>query len=239
MPRVSVRKAFIYLLGVASVALLALNVHQNMVNTSTGSGPGVNIVMFPSSWTGSGSGPSAARLPKLPGASASAKSEMAAVASVNGTKNESSSRKPINSVILDPADQDSVEDLYGLLGPLRKMDMLTPLEEDDLSVPVGSQKAWYMREGGLFPDHCPVNDDGKRELPLYPEEEPELDRITQQLMFLPPKGAYPGKILHIFDENFNLITHEISYAVYKKSFKMTDKIVKTHSLNCLEINGFF
>ena len=55
----------------------------------------------------------------------------------------------------------------------------------------GEGRPWYMKDGELWPQHCPVNSDtGEREATLFPEEAPG-DRMISQLMFLPPAGTIP------------------------------------------------
>lgn len=52
-------------------------------------------------------------------------------------------------------------------------------------------RPWYMKDGEIWPHHCPVNSDtGEREATLFPEEAPG-DRMISQLMFLPPVGTIP------------------------------------------------
>ena len=52
-------------------------------------------------------------------------------------------------------------------------------------------RPWYMKDGEVWPQHCPVSPDtGEREATLFPEEAPG-DRMISQLMFLPPEGSLP------------------------------------------------
>ena len=48
---------------------------------------------------------------------------------------------------------------------------------------------WYMKSGKLRPKNMRVNNTG-----LYPEENPGKDRITDQLMFLPPASKDSAKV---------------------------------------------
>ena len=53
------------------------------------------------------------------------------------------------------------------------------------------RRPWYMKDGDLWPHHCPLNPDTReREASLFPEEAPG-DRMIDQLMYLPPEGALP------------------------------------------------
>ena len=55
----------------------------------------------------------------------------------------------------------------------------------------GQGRPWYMKDGDVWPQHCPVSPDtGEREAALFPEEAPG-DRMISQLMFLPPVGTVP------------------------------------------------
>ena len=52
-------------------------------------------------------------------------------------------------------------------------------------------RPWYMKDGDIWPQHCPVSPDtGEREATLFPEEAAG-DRMISQLMFLPPVGTIP------------------------------------------------
>ncbi len=59
MPRVSIRKLFLYLLAVASTALLVLNIHQTLIRGGPGDGGGGTGARWYLGGVGSGWGPSA------------------------------------------------------------------------------------------------------------------------------------------------------------------------------------
>ena len=55
----------------------------------------------------------------------------------------------------------------------------------------GEARPWYMKDGEVWPQHCPLSPDtGEREASLFPEEAPG-DRMISQLMYLPPVGTIP------------------------------------------------
>jgi hypothetical protein len=52
-------------------------------------------------------------------------------------------------------------------------------------------RPWYLSRGAIRPEHGIVNSSGDRTIELFPEESSGRDRITDQLMFLPPAGDIP------------------------------------------------
>ena len=52
-------------------------------------------------------------------------------------------------------------------------------------------RPWYLSGGSIRPEHVIVNSSGDRNIKLFPEESSGKDRITDQLMFLPPAGDIP------------------------------------------------
>ena len=66
-------------------------------------------------------------------------------------------------------------------------------EEPVKEVPeVSPSLPWYLHHGAILPTHVIVNSTGHRTIKLFPEESPGKDRITDQLMFLPPEGEIPS-----------------------------------------------
>ena len=59
----------------------------------------------------------------------------------------------------------------------------------DLVPKVPPSLPWYMKGGTLHPENMRVNSTG-----LYPEDNPGKDRITDQLMFLPPVTKDTAKV---------------------------------------------
>jgi len=51
---------------------------------------------------------------------------------------------------------------------------------------------WFLSGGTVRPTHVAVNSTGHMAGRLFPEEHPGTDRITDQLMFLPPSGDIPS-----------------------------------------------
>ena len=174
MPRVSVRKAFVYLLAVASTVLLLLNVHQTLVGHYTWSGSGPS---------GSGSGPGGT------GNSEPAKAE--AVPSSPSKKAKSGaafSQAEVERLLKDNSEHE--------IRPRRKLD-LSPLDPDDSVIPEPAQRPWYMKGGSAQPVHAVVDPQtGRRNATLTPAEGASwaIDRIDDQLMFFPPRGVLPENI---------------------------------------------
>ena len=56
---------------------------------------------------------------------------------------------------------------------------------------ISSSRPWYLSGGAIHPEHVVVNSSGDRNIKLFPEESSGKDRITDQLMFLPPAGDIP------------------------------------------------
>lgn len=203
MPRVSIRKAFIYLLGMASFALLVLNIHQNMVGSYSwsGSGPsGSGQGPGPAEGSGSGSGPIG---PKAE----------APVPDIFNPKPSEYSRSNVDKLDVDkkpllPGDKNNNEDdddskgvapvsgpaPYKVNGskankPRKAMDM-SPLDPSDMTIPSVKERPWYMPGGELVPKQCPVDPvTGQRDTVLLPEDQVGSDRIPEQLMFIPPAGT--------------------------------------------------
>ena len=166
MPRVSIRKLFIYFLAVASCLLLAINIQQRTVGMFSTGGGG-----FPSAPGGLTGG----RAPSGPGPSGSgprsAEEELAKPVEDQGLANQEDGktdkkirrRKALGGGDLDPS---------------------------DLRVPEPAERPWYMQNGLLRPK--PVEGDGAdRKAEVYPDELPGHDRIPEQLMFMPPEGSFP------------------------------------------------
>ena len=61
--------------------------------------------------------------------------------------------------------------------------------DGDLVLKVPPSLPWYMKGGTLRPENMRVNSTG-----LYPEDSPGKDRITEQLMFLPPATKDTAKV---------------------------------------------
>ena len=53
-------------------------------------------------------------------------------------------------------------------------------------------RPWYLSGGAIRPSHVMMNRTGHRTSHLFPEESPGQDRITEQLMFLPPATEIPS-----------------------------------------------
>ena len=161
MPRVSIRKLFIYFLAVASCVLLALNIQQRTVglfSTPAGgfpSGPGLTGSRFPIS----GPGPSAA----------------GAKSGEEDVPKPSEQAQPGNEA---PGD-----------GKSRRRKALDgrDLSPKDLRIPDIPERPWYMKDGQLRPKS--IEEDQKTE--IDPDELPGADRIPEQLMYVPPEGSFP------------------------------------------------
>ena len=164
MPRVSIRKLFIYFLAVASCVLLALNIQQRtvgMFSTSGGgfpSAPGLTGGRFPIS----GPGPSGAG-PKSVEEEVAKPAEEQIPQSPEDGKSKSRRRKALGGGDLDPS---------------------------DLRVPEIAERPWYMKDGQLRPKMV-EGDGADRKAEIYPAELPGHDRIPEQLMFVPPEGSFP------------------------------------------------
>ena len=52
-------------------------------------------------------------------------------------------------------------------------------------------RPWYLSGGAIRPEPVTVNSSGERTIRLFPEESAGKDRITDQLMFIPPAGDIP------------------------------------------------
>lgn len=175
MPRVSIRKAFIYLLAAASVALLVLNIHQTLVGhfgaiTPTGIRGG-SAATAPSArgafpWeleeSGPGGGKSGRRKP-------------------NADKNKRDSH---SSSLQQELDETTTAPPI----PRKAFDRRTLLDPADTRPRQEKERPWYMRNGELQPQTCPVDPATRvRQTQFFPEEAPEEDRIPEQLMFVPPQ----------------------------------------------------
>lgn len=169
MPRVSIRKIFIYLLAAASFGLVILNVHQNMVGHVSNNSP--------ATWTG----------PSGPGASgASGASGSGQVIEPKKTENV-----PVDkSLSLHEQKYKQSTDRPGVI---RRNFEGEPLKPDDLTIPDVSHRPYYVKDGTILPTQCPINPkSGERQARILPEEvDPGEDRVTNQLMFYPPKGSGP------------------------------------------------
>ena len=164
MPRVSIRKLFIYFLAVASCVLLALNIQQRtvgMFSTSGGgfpSAPGLTGPRFPIS----GPGPSGAGMKS---------GEEDVVKPVEGQQ----------PPIVENAQSDTKR---------RKALGGGDLDPRDFRVPEIAERPWYMKDGQLRPKMAD-GDGAERKAEIYPADLPGHDRIPEQLMFVPPEGSFP------------------------------------------------
>ena len=214
MPRVSIRKVFIYLLGATSFVLLLMNIHQTMVGSSyswpgmtgLGSGPGPGGTGLSASGTGSGpSGPNQsggrASGTGLRGEKGDSKRDSGsnndkvpqqqppvAQPKIVQTQSDGGEAKDANPNLLPQPDPES-EPI-----PRKTLDRSRPLFPNDTHVPVGAERPWFMPGGKTLPKQCPVDANGRRATQLLPEETPGYDRVTEQLMYYPPKGVLPEDI---------------------------------------------
>lgn len=208
MPRVSIRKAFIYLLGATSFVLLLMNIHQTMVGSSyswpgmtgLGSGPGPGGTGLSASGAGSGpSGPNSLNGPS--GGRPAGREE-------NGDSKSDSNSPQQQPPVAPPKTARPAQGPQGdsnpnLLPqpdpesepiPRKTLDRSRPLLANDTHVPTGAERPWFMPGGKALPKQCGVDASGRRIADLLPEETPGYDRVTEQLMFYPPKGVLPADI---------------------------------------------
>ena len=163
MPRVSIRKLFVYFLAIASCILLALNIQQR----ATG--------LFTSSLTPSGSGPtgSSGALSLLPGFRGAGGGGPPPIAVISGGESDDqtpNSNPPVTRHALDGS----------------------VLDPSDKSIPDLKHRPWYMRNGEIRPSMSKVSEEtGQRIAKVLPDECPGEDRIPEQLMYVPPEGFIP------------------------------------------------
>ena len=180
MPRVSIRKLFIYLLGAASCVLLVLNFHQVTLG-----GAQNNLHAWGLGPSGSGSGPGGTGPPVPP------------VPPVGKDLTDFEAKKKKPKVISNEDNKDEEEDLsaheikYRLTTDSPKVirrDLFgEPLDPDNKIIPSVEERPYYLK-GLIRPSPAEIDPvTGDRKCRLLPEEAPGEDRITNQLMFYPPK----------------------------------------------------
>lgn len=190
MPRVSIRRVFMYLLAIATVVLVSLNIHQTLTghNSWPGlSGPGVS---------GSGPGGTGSQLVAMwvqqggDANTADIKTDilLGHEGTVSGVVKQDDHPVPVNTS----------EALTLRIKPWhsgRKLD-LSPLDPSDMSIPEPHERPWFMAGGKVQPKQClldPVTQ--KRVATILPEDANKSnDRILDQLMFYPPKGYIPENL---------------------------------------------
>jgi len=178
MPRVSVRKIFLYVLAAASTFMLAVNVHQALVGqgqNSRSSGPGWQ---FGASGSGSGSAgrPTAGKVLEVgDGGFGAAAGKREASKEEGENEEEEDGDDRVVGQVAGPSP-------FGppaVLEPPRQYN-LKPLSSDDVTIPASESRPWYIKDGKTIPSA------GERaNLTLLPPEAPGLDRIRDQLMFYP------------------------------------------------------
>jgi len=76
-------------------------------------------------------------------------------------------------------------------GPMA-LNRLFKMNPTYLDIPIDINKPWYMIGGQLCPKNSVINTTaGTRNIQIFPEEVPGEDRIPDQLMYLPPAGTLP------------------------------------------------
>lgn len=69
---------------------------------------------------------------------------------------------------------------------------ISPLYSENTVFPPTKDRPWYMKEGELRPQPVKINNEtGEQQAIVFPEESIGHDRISDQLMYVPPKGAVP------------------------------------------------
>eukprot|EP00095_Tigriopus_kingsejongensis_P005108 maker-scaffold161_size295871-snap-gene-1.38 protein:Tk05108 transcript:maker-scaffold161_size295871-snap-gene-1.38-mRNA-1 annotation:"glycoprotein 3-alpha-l-fucosyltransferase a" len=187
MPRVSIRRVFMYLLAIATLALVTLNIHQSLAG-STGaywagiSGPGS---------TGARGSRSGLRIAAaLWAKQLDDKPDGELIDSVGARSGRQLTNDQSPNVVLASLHHEA----NGTLSRRRQFD-LSPLDPSDVRLPEISERPWFMPGGKLQPQACPIDPVTKqRQAELLPEDAPKSDRILDQLMFYPPKGSIPENI---------------------------------------------